>query len=357
MSGNTFGKLFQLTSFGESHGKAVGGIIEGVPSGFDIDIPAIQADLDKRRPGKGKFSSSRNEEDRLEILSGVFEGKTLGTPLAFYVRNKDAKSSDYDHLVDIYRPSHADYTWEKKYGLRDHRGGGRASARETLSRVVAGSIAKQILARKYGIQICSYTSQIGNVKVDTSKSYGFHEIDSNELRCPDEKAYHQMLDLLHQIKEEKDSIGGIVHTRVKSMLVGIGEPVFDKLQAVLAHAMLSINAAKGFQYGVGFDAVHMKGSEQNDSFIMKGDTVTSEKNYSGGILGGISSGQDVYFDVAFKAVSTIGQDQETVNREGEKVVYSAGGRHDVCIVPRAVPIVESMTAMVVFDMLLQNKAH
>jgi chorismate synthase len=357
MPGSTFGHLYRLTSFGESHGEAIGGVIDGIPAGFDLDIDALQDDLNRRRPGTNSFSSPRKEADRLEILSGVFEGKTLGTPLAFMVRSLDARSKDYSHLKDLYRPSHADYTYEVKYGHRDYRGGGRSSARETIARVVAGSIAKQILVAKYGIKIYSYTKQIGTVIAHDIDVFDHHSIESSVVRCPSKETSEAMLKLLDDVKADGDSVGGVVSTYVKHLPAGIGEPVFDKLQAVLAHAMMSINATKGFSYGVGFNAAHLKGSEQNDPFVLKGGKVSSEKNYSGGIQGGISNGQDVYFDVAFKAVATIGKEQKTLNKDKEEVSYKAGGRHDVCIVPRAVPIVESMTAITLLDQLLIHKAY
>lgn len=361
MAGNTFGKIFTLTAFGESHGEALGGIIDGCPAGLEIDLGFVQSELDRRRPGQSHIVSQRKENDKVEFLSGIFEGKTIGTPIGFIIRNENQNSKDYEHNVDIYRPSHADYTYDVKYGLRDHRGGGRSSARETVSRVVAGAIAKLIL-KKHGITIYAYTSQVGDIKL--LKNYhelDFTKIDSNIVRCPDELLADTMIQKIEQVRKAGDTIGGVISCVVNGTPVGLGEPVFDKLHADLGKAMLSINAVKGFEYGSGFEGVKMSGSIHNDIFeVTKGrgegaNEVKTKTNHSGGIQGGISNGEDIYFRVAFKPVATIMQKQNTINSKGEAVEIMGKGRHDPCVLPRAVPVVEAMAALVLVDHLLRNK--
>ena len=354
MAGNSFGTLFKLTSFGESHGKCVGGVVEGVFPNLEINIGFIQSELNRRKSGISDFSTSRYENDRIEFLSGIFEGKATGTPIAFLIHNENQIPEDYDKLKNIFRPSHADYTYWAKYGIRDHRGGGRASARETAIRVVAGAIAKLML-QKYNISIFAYTSSIGEIKID--KHYSELDIslaEKNSVRCPDPKIAEDMILYLNKIKEEKDTIGGIVTCIIKNVPVGIGEPVFDKLNALLAHAMLSINAVKGFEFGSGFKASQMKGSEHNDLFYMNSAKVQTSTNNSGGIQGGISNGEDIYFNVAFKPVSSINKTQKTVDIEGNIVEINNEGRHDICIVPRAVPVVEAMAAITITDAMLMR---
>ena len=357
MAGNSFGTVFKLTSFGESHGKAIGGILEGCPAGLDIDLSYIQSELDKRRPGGTAIGTDRNEADAVEILSGLYEGKSTGTPIGFIILNKDSKSSDYDRLKDVFRPSHADYTYAEKYEIRDHRGGGRASARETAVRVAAGAIAK-LLIRKNGIEINGFVSSIGECIM--KKHYS--EVDLNDtyksaVRCPDKHLESFMINLLDKMKKEGESVGGIITTVVKGMPTGLGEPVFDKLQAVLAHAVMSINAVKGFDYGSGFASTLMTGSVHNDEMRMKEGRVDFKSNFSGGIQGGISNGQDIYFRAAFKPVASIAKSQKTINSEGENVDLEITGRHDPCVVPRAVAIVEAMTALVMADFLLLSKLN
>lgn len=357
MAGNTFGTIFKLTSFGESHGIAIGGVIDGCPAGIEIDIEAVQADLDRRKPGQSAISTQRKESDTVEILSGIFEGKSLGTPIGFYIKNKDQRSKDYSNIKDVYRPSHADFTYQEKYGIRDYRGGGRSSARETACRVVAGSIAKQVLASK-GISVQAFVKQIGDLEI--SKHYldlDLSQVESNDVRCPELQIAAQMIDLIKATKKEGDSLGGVIQCVIKNTIVGIGEPVFDRLNADLAKAMFSINAVKGFELGSGFSAVTMKGSEHNDSFSVENGKVGTTSNLSGGIQGGISNGQDIYFNVAFKPVATIFKEQDTVDSELNEVKMSAEGRHDPCVVPRAVPIVESMAAIAILDSLLQKQTN
>lgn len=340
-------------SFGESHGVAVGGVVEGCPAGVELSVEAIQRELNRRRPGQSDVSTPRSEEDEVEILSGIFEGVATGMPIGFLVRNRNQNSKDYNHLKELYRPSHADYTWEKKYGLRDYRGGGRSSAREHIARVVAGAIAKQVLAH-YGITIQAYTSQVGHVVLPWSyQEIELSHTEDNIVRCPDAGTAEKMIALIRELKEQGDSVGGVVSCVIKGLPVGLGEPVFDRFQARLAHAMLSINAVKGFEYGTGFAAAGMRGSEHNDPFVMKEGKIRTETNRSGGIQGGVTNGEDVYFRVAFKPVATITKRQDTVNREGEEVELEAHGRHDPCVIPRAVPVVEAMAAIVVLDMLLE----
>ncbi|MGZ4035220.1 MAG: chorismate synthase [Bacteroidia bacterium] len=357
MAGNTFGKIFTLTTFGESHGEALGGIIDGCPPGIIIDLDFIQSELDRRRPGQSHIVTQRKEGDKVEFLSGIFDGKTMGTPIGFIIRNENQKSKDYEHNIDVYRPSHADYTYDSKYGMRDHRGGGRSSARETVSRVVGGAIAKIIL-KKAGISVNAYTSQVGDIKL--LKNYhdlDLSKIDSNIVRCPDELIADTMIQKIEQIRKAGDTIGGIISCVVKEMPVGLGEPVFDKLHADLGKAMLSINAVKGFEYGSGFEGVKMNGSQHNDAFVSENNSIKTKTNNSGGIQGGISNGEDIYFRVAFKPVATIMQKQNTVNSKGEAVEMMGKGRHDPCVLPRAVPIVEAMTALVLADHLLRNKVN
>ena len=354
MSANTFGRIFQLTSFGESHAKAVGGIIDGFPSNFQLDLEQLQYEVNRRKTNQSSHASKRDEADKVEFLSGIFEAKTLGTPIAFMVENKDARSQDYDDLKDVYRPSHADYSWEAKYGLRDYRGGGRASARETLSRVVAGAFAKQYLAEQ-GIKFTAWVRQIGEVSAVDSLIPSKEDIEASELRCPDKLAEAEMLKELDNARKSQDSLGGVIHCEIEGVPAGLGEPIFDKLQAELAKAMMSIPAAQGFEYGSGFVGAQLRGSVNNDEFEIVDGKISTKTNLSGGIQGGISNGQNIYFNVAFKPVATIGKEQETVNRNLETVKLKAKGRHDTCVVPRAVPIVEAMAAMVIMDFYLINK--
>lgn len=353
--GNSFGKIFKVTTFGESHGKAIGAIVDGCPAGIAIDEVTIQVELDRRKPGQSKITTQRKEADQVEILSGVFEGKTTGTPISLLIWNADAKSKDYSHIADKYRPSHADYTYQKKYGHRDYRGGGRSSARETAARVAAGSIAKQFL-KQLGIDLHAYVSQVGPIKLE--KDYTQLDLsltDSNIVRCPDERVAEEMIAYIDDTRKKRDTTGGIVTGVIKGVTVGLGEPVFDRLHADLGKAMLSINAVKGFEYGSGFAGVEMYGSQHNDAFKNVNGKIQTLTNYSGGIQGGISNGEDIYFRVAFKPVATIMQDQESVDLDGNAVTVSGKGRHDPCVVPRAVPIVEAMAALVIIDhYLLQN---
>lgn len=351
MAGNSFGNLFKISTFGESHGKGLGGIIDGCPPGITIDLEFIQNELNRRKPGQSKIVTQRKEPDSVEFFSGIFEGKTTGTPIGFIIYNTNQKSKDYDHIKNVYRPSHADFTYEKKYGVRDYRGGGRSSARETASRVVAGAIAKQFLSE---IKINAYTSVVGNIKLD--KSYDeldLSAIDSNAVRCPDQDTADQMINYISKIKKSGDTVGGIISCVIKNVPIGLGEPVFDKLHAELGKAMLSINAVKGFEYGSGFKGASLKGSQHNDLFNEDGSTKT---NMSGGIQGGISNGMDIYFNVAFKPVATLIQKQDALNSEGEIVEMQGKGRHDPCVVPRAVPIVEAMAALVLADAVLLNQS-
>ena len=354
--GNTFGNIFKLTSFGESHGLSIGGVIDGCPSNIQLDFDLIQQELDRRKPGQSAIVTQRNEEDVVEFQSGIFEGKTTGTPIGFVIKNKDQKSKDYTHNIDTYRPSHADYTYHEKYGVRDYRGGGRSSARETAIRVVAGAIAKQILIQK-GISIQAYVSQVGEISVGKSyKNLDLSLTDSNIVRCPDSSIALVMESLIKSIKKEGDTIGGMITCVVKNTPVGIGEPVFDRLNAELAKAMFSINAVKGFELGSGFDCIEMKGSDHNDEFHIENNSVKTKTNHSGGIQGGISNGEDIYFNVAFKPVATIIQKQNTINSKNEVVELMGKGRHDPCVVPRAVPIVEAMSALVILDYLMIQKS-
>lgn len=352
MAGNSYGTLFKLTSFGESHGEALGGIIDGCPAGIELDLEAIQAEMSRRKPGQSAIVTQRKEADEVQFLSGIFEGKTTGMPIGFTILNTNEKSNDYSHIKDVYRPSHADYVYQQKYGIRDYRGGGRSSARETVSRVVAGAIAKQILPE---IKINAFVSSVGEIFIDKPyQDLDFSKIENNPVRCPDEFTAKKMEDYIKQIRKEGDSVGGTVTCVLQNVPVGLGEPVFDKLHAELGKAMLSINAVKGFEYGSGFCGARMKGSEHNDLYNPDG---TTKSNLSGGIQGGISNGMDIYFRVAFKPVATIMQKQETIDSEGNIVEMQGKGRHDPCVVPRAVPIVEAMAAMVLADFYLLNKTQ
>lgn len=347
--GNTFGAILKLTTFGESHGVAIGGILEGVPAGFELDLDKIQYELDRRKPGQSAITTQRKESDTVQFLSGIFERKTLGTPIGFVIQNQDSKSKDYSHLKENYRPSHADFTTQEKYGIRDYRGGGRASARETACRVVAGAIAKQILENQ-GIRINAYVSAVGNVSTEKSwQELDFSNIEKNKVRCPDLDKAKEMEDYILAIKKQGDTIGGIVTGVIENLPTGLGEPVFDKLHAQLGKGMLSINAVKGFEYGSGFQSATMKGSEHNDVFEKTEGKITTQSNNSGGIQGGISNGMPVEFKVAFKPVATLMQKQNSLNERGEKVELDFKGRHDPCVVPRAVPIVEAMAALTVLD--------
>lgn len=353
---NTFGNIFRLTSFGESHGAAIGGIIDGCPAGIEVDMDFIQNELNRRRPGQSKITTPRNEADKVEFLSGIFEGKTTGTPIGFVIWNANQHSSDYDNMKALFRPSHADYTYQQKYGIRDHRGGGRSSARETIARCVGGALAKLALDQ-LNISVTAYTSQVGGIKLDKLYSeYDLNTIEDTPVRCPDALKAEEMIALINEVKSKGDTIGGVITCVIKGTPVGLGEPVFGKLHAALGNAMLSINAVKGFEYGDGFDVNH-RGSEVNDEFYDKGGKVSTRTNHSGGIQGGISNGQDIYFKVAFKPVATILMQQHTVDNEGHETDLKARGRHDACVLPRAVPIVEAMAAMTILDYYLLNKAR
>lgn len=354
MAGNTYGQIFKISTFGESHGPAIGVVIDGCPPGLEISHEIIQVELDRRRPGQSAIVTQRKEGDLVEILSGVFEGKSTGTPISLLIRNKDAKSNDYSHIADKFRPSHADFTYHAKYGIRDYRGGGRSSARETAARVAAGAIAKVLLQSK-GIEVQAYVSQVGNISL--GKEYQDLDLsltESNPVRCPDAAKAAEMETLIREVRKEGDTIGGVVSAVISGCPAGLGEPAFDKLHAELGKAMLSINACKGFEYGSGFSAVEMRGSAHNEAFVQEGDQVKTKTNFSGGVQGGISNGMDIYFRAAFKPVATIIPDQESINEAGEKVVVAGKGRHDPCVVPRAVPIVEAMAALVVADFWLRQ---
>jgi chorismate synthase len=353
--GNIYGRKFRIATFGESHGQAIGVTIDGCPAGLEIDEQFIQEELDRRKPGQSRITTQRREGDKAEILSGIFEGKSTGTPIAIVIYNQDQKSKDYHHIADKFRPSHADYTYHEKYGNRDYRGGGRSSARETAARVAAGAIAKLML-RRIGVDIRAYVSQAGKVRLDKHYStLDLSKTESNIVRCPDEKIASEMIELIDQTRKNQDTIGGVVSCVIKGTPVGLGEPVFDKLHAELGKAMLSINAVKGFEYGSGFAGVEMTGSEHNDIFENIGGKIVTHTNHSGGIQGGISNGQDIYFKVAFKPVATIMKDQDSVDADGTKTTVSGKGRHDPCVVPRAVPIVEAMAALVLADFYLLDK--
>lgn len=355
MYNNTFGNLFRLTSFGESHGKAIGGVIDGFPAGIVIDMDFIQQELNRRRPGQSAITTARKEADEVEFLSGIYEGVSTGCPIGFAVWNTNQHSNDYDNMKDVYRPSHADYTYAEKYGIRDHRGGGRSSARETIARVVAGALAKLAL-RQLGIQITAFTSQVGPYILEKDYTqYDLTRIEENSVRCPDQELAAKMADYIYKIKGEGNTIGGVISCVIKGCPIGLGQPVFGKLHAALGNAMLSINAVKGFEYGQGFGSMEQKGSEQNDIFYNENGKIALRTNRSGGIQGGISNGEDIYFRVAFKPVATVLMEQPTVDRLGNETILKARGRHDPCVLPRAVPIVEAMAAMTILDYYLLNK--
>ena len=355
MYNNTFGNLFRLTSFGESHGKAIGGGIDGFPAGIVIDMDFIQQELNRRRPGQSAITTARKEADEVEFLSGIYEGVSTGCPIGFAVWNTNQHSNDYDNMKDVYRPSHADYTYTEKYGIRDHRGGGRSSARETIARVVAGALAKLAL-RQLGIQITAFTSQVGPYILEKDYTqYDLTRIEENSVRCPDQELAAKMADYIYKIKGEGNTIGGVISCVIKGCPIGLGQPVFGKLHAALGNAMLSINAVKGFEYGQGFGSMEQKGSEQNDIFYNENGKIALRTNRSGGIQGGISNGEDIYFRVAFKPVATVLMEQPTVDRLGNETILKARGRHDPCVLPRAVPIVEAMAAMTILDYYLLNK--
>ncbi|WP_114751561.1 chorismate synthase [Pleomorphovibrio marinus] len=352
---NTFGRAFTISTFGESHGKGLGVIIDGCPAGVAIDEEFIRQEMQRRKPGQSKITTQRKEEDEIQILSGVFEGKSTGTPIAIVILNTDQKSKDYSHIADKFRPSHADFTYQEKFGVRDYRGGGRSSARETAARVAAGAVAKMLL-KNYGVDIHAYVSQTGALKLEKPyQELDFSKTEENIVRCPDPEMAEKMIELIDEVRKSRDTIGGVVSCVAQGVPVGLGEPVFDRLHAALGHAMLSINAVKGFEYGSGFEGVSMRGSEHNDAFFMEGERVRTRTNHSGGIQGGISNGEDIYFRVAFKPVATIMKDQESVTEAGESTTVSGKGRHDPCVVPRAVPIVEAMCALVLADFLLLNR--
>ncbi len=354
--GNTFGNILRLTTFGESHGAAIGGVLDGYPAGIEIDMDFIQSELDRRRPGQSAITTSRNETDKVEFLSGVFEGKSTGCPIGFVVRNANQKSDDYDNMRSLFRPSHADYTYFSKYGIRDYRGGGRSSARITISRCVGGALAKLAL-RQLGITVNAYTSQVGNIALDNDYTkYDLTKTETNIVRCPDEEKAEEMIRLISEVKKDGDTIGGTITCVIKGCPAGLGEPEFDKLNATLGAAMLSINAVKGIEFGGGFDMAARRGSEVNDIFINDNGKITTATNNSGGIQGGISNGQDIYFRVAFKPVATLLKEQPTVDQNGSETILKAKGRHDPCVLPRAVPIVESMAAITILDNYLILKS-
>ncbi len=353
---NTFGNIFTLTTFGESHGKAIGGVIDGLPAGIEIDVDFIQSELKRRRPGQSSITTSRKEEDYVELLSGVFEGKSTGMPIGFMVHNTDHQTRDYDDMKSLFRPSHADYTYHNKYEIRDYRGGGRSSARITISRCVGGAFAKLAL-KELGISVQAYTSQIGNIALEGDyRMYDLSKTEQNAVRCPDNAKANEMISLIEEVKSEGDTIGGVITCVIKGCPIGLGEPEFGKLHAALGNAMLSINAVKGFEYGEGFAGASKRGSAQNDAFKNERGQITTSTNHSGGIQGGISDGQDIYFRVAFKPVPTLLQSQNTVDLEGNPATITAKGRHDPCVLPRAVPIVEAMAAMTVLDYYLLSKS-
>ncbi len=355
MAGSHFGKIFKISTFGESHGAGIGVVIDGCPAGIDIDSLLIEKDLQRRKPGQSKIVTQRKEDESFEILSGTFDGKSTGTPIALFIRNQDQRSKDYSHIADKFRPSHADFTYEKKYGIRDYKGGGRSSARETAARVAAGAIAKMILSH-YGISITAYVSQVGNI-VSTSVSTDESIIEGNIVRCNDAAIADRMIEKIQEIRKQGDTIGGVVSCIIENTPVGLGEPVFDKLHADLGKAMLSINAVKGFEYGSGFAAATMLGSEHNDEFAKAKDgSISTTTNFSGGIQGGISNGMDINFRVAFKPVATIVANQKSIDKEGNETTVTGKGRHDPCVVPRAVPIVEAMASLVMVDHLLRNRS-
>ena len=354
--GSIYGKIFQISTFGESHGAAVGVVVTGCPAGVDFDMDFIQSELDRRKPGQSRITTQRKEADSVEVVSGVFEGKTTGTPIAMLVWNGDQRSKDYSHIADQFRPSHADYTYQEKYGIRDYRGGGRSSARETVARVAAGALAKLVL-QQLGVKITAYVSQVGTLKLTTPvEQLDLAVTETNAVRCPDATLAEEMFTYIDEIRKQGDSVGGVVSAYITGCPVGLGEPVFDKLHAELGKAMLSINAVKGFEYGSGFDGVELRGSQHNDIIVKdEAGKVSTVTNHSGGIQGGISNGEPIYFRVGFKPVATIMQDQDSLNESGEKIVVSGKGRHDPCVVPRAVPIVEAMSAIVLLDFYLRNR--
>ncbi|MFM7858171.1 MAG: chorismate synthase [Flammeovirgaceae bacterium] len=352
---NSYGTLFRITTFGESHGPAIGVVIDGCPAGLTIDEAFIQSELNRRKPGQSKITTQRKEGDVFKILSGVFNGTSTGTPIAIVIENEDQRSNDYGHLENTFRPSHADYTYEIKYGIRDHRGGGRSSARETAARVAAGAIAK-LLLQQIGVTCQAFVSQVGTVQAPHYASLDLSKTEDNIVRCPDAATAQKMISLIDQVRLERDTIGGVITGVIKNSPAGLGNPVFDKLHAELGKAMLSINAVKGFEYGSGFEGVKMRGSQHNDEFYSDNDRIRTRTNFSGGVQGGISNGEDIYFNVAFKPVATIMQDQHSVDKEGNETIVSGKGRHDPCVVPRAVPIVEAMSALVMADFLLRNKS-
>ena len=360
MAGNTFGTLFKLTTFGESHGVALGGIIDGCPAGLEIDLEFVKSELQRRKPGQSHITTQRKEEDEVKFLSGIFEGKTTGHPIGFTIENTNQKPTDYEHIKDTFRPSHADFTYQEKYGIRDYRGGGRSSARETSCRIVGGAIAKLYL-KHLNVSIQAYVSQVGNIKLEkTYQELDLSKTEESIIRCPDAATAYKMISYIEDIRKEGDTIGGIVSCVIKGTPIGLGEPVFDKLHADLGKAMLSINAVKGFEYGEGFNSINFKGSELNDNFVSSSEVennkkITTSTNHSGGIQGGISNGQDINFKVAFKPVATIMQDQQSVDKDGNELVVKGKGRHDPCVLPRAVPIVESMAALVIADFALRNR--
>ena len=351
---NSYGSLFRISTFGESHGPAIGVVIDGCPAGLEIDETLIQSELNRRKPGQSKITTQRKEDDTLKILSGVFEGKSTGTPIAIVIENQDQRSRDYGHIAETFRPSHADYTYDAKYGHRDYRGGGRSSARETAARVAAGAIAKLLLL-KNGILINAFVSQVGELKAPHYTQLDLSKTEDNIVRCPDPVTAEKMIALIDQVRLERDTIGGLVTCVIKNTPVGLGEPVFDKLHAELGKAMLSINAVKGFEYGSGFEGTQLRGSQHNDQFYNEGGRIRTKTNHSGGVQGGISNGEDIYFNVAFKPVATIMQDQQSVDKFGSEVTVSGKGRHDPCVLPRAVPIVEAMAALVIVDFLLRAR--
>jgi len=351
---NSYGTLFKITTFGESHGPAIGVIIDGCPAGLTIDEHFIQSELNRRKPGQSRITTQRKEDDTFKILSGIFEGQSTGTPIAIVIENQDQRSKDYGHLAEAFRPSHADYTYEAKYGVRDHRGGGRSSARETAARVAAGAIAK-LLLKKSGIEVNAFVSQVGEIEAPHYTTLDLTKTEDNIVRCPDAATAEKMIALIDQVRLDRDTIGGVVTAVIRNVPVGLGEPVFDKLHAELGKAMLGINAVKGFEYGSGFEGIKLRGSQHNDEFYNEGGRIRTKTNLSGGIQGGISNGEDIYFNVAFKPVATIMQDQASVDKSGNEVTVSGKGRHDPCVVPRAVPIVEAMAALVLADFVLRSK--
>lgn len=353
---NSYGTIFKISSFGESHGPAIGVVIDGCPAGLLIDESFIQSELDRRKPGQSKITTQRKEDDTFKILSGVFEGKSTGTPIAIVIENQDQRSKDYSHIQNTFRPSHADYTYEVKYGVRDYRGGGRSSARETAARVAAGAIAK-LLLQKAGVEINAFVSQVGDIKAGHYTTLDLSKTEDTIVRCPDAAIAEKMIALIDEVRLSRDTIGGIVTCVIKNTPVGLGEPVFDKLHAELGKAMLSINAVKGFEYGSGFEGITLRGSQHNDEFYKEGDRIRTRSNHSGGVQGGISNGEDIYFNVAFKPVATIMQDQQSVDKDGNEATVSGKGRHDPCVVPRAVPIVEAMAALVLADFYLRSRSN